>query len=208
MSRNSSNGIFIAIEGPNGVGKTTLVESIRSHLCAVGCDVLTTKEPTESELGRWIRRNQDEVRGKPLACLIAANRYEHIESVIQPALERNKVVLTDRYLASSFVYQISDGVHHDFVWAVNSQCLAADLTICFLAGPDSISKRMTGRSALTRFEQSISPEKETSLYRQACECLRRNGWPVEVFDNEDGLADQIATEVAEKIVHLRNRSHV
>ncbi len=208
MSRSSTKGIFIAIEGPNGVGKTTLVESIKRYLHDIGCNVLTTKEPTDSELGRWIRRNQGEVEGRTLACLVAANRYEHIESVIQPALERNAVVLTDRYLASSFVYQISDGVPHEFVWAVNSQCLTADLTICILAAPGSISKRLAGRPALTRFERSISPEQETSLYRQACEFLQANGWPVEVYDNDDECVDQIAMEVAAKIVHMRTRGHV
>lgn len=203
MSETISSGLFAVIEGPNGVGKTTLLNLIRDRLLDAGCSVLTSKEPTESALGLWIRANQGEVGGRTLACLVAANRYEHIESVVQPALERNTIVLTDRYLTSSFVYQIADGVPRAFVWALNSQCLVPDLTVCLFASPKSISGRMAGRPTLTRFEQSISPETEACLYRQACEYLQANGWLVEVCHNEDGYAEKIAAEVVGKLLHMR-----
>ncbi|MCF6291619.1 MAG: dTMP kinase [Desulfobacterales bacterium] len=208
MNTDSTQGILIAIDGPNGVGKTTLVESVRCLLRDAACEVLTTGEPTDSALGRWIRANHGEVRGNALACLVAANRYEHLEDVIQPALARNVIVLTDRYVMSSFVYQVMDGVSPEFVWALNSRCRPADLSICLSARRSSIAKRMSERPTLTRFEASASPEEEGQLYRQACELLRGNGWSVETTANKDGHADQIALEVAERILHMRAGGNV
>ena len=203
MNTGTYTGFFAVIEGPNGVGKSSIVELIKQTLECGGTNTITTREPTESALGQWIRTNQGNVQGRTLACLVAANRYEHIESIIFPALECNTVVLTDRYLASSLVYQIADGVHRDFVWAVNSACLVPDMTICLLASPELIAKRMANRPTRTRFEQSISPHEECALYSQACEYLQERGWQVEVQENSDGNAAVIAKLIADRILRIR-----
>ncbi len=197
-------GSLIAVDGPNGVGKTTLIEIIATNLQLAGYKVLKTKEPTASELGRWIREKQNSVRGRSLACLVAANRYEHIESVIQPALANGLMVLTDRYLASSFVYQISDDVSSEFVWAVNSQSNVADLTICLFAEKDAILKRRAGRKTPSRFEIFLSPAQEILLYRNACKELRKYGWVVVEYLNDDGCAETIGKEIADIIIQKRS----
>jgi dTMP kinase len=202
MNTLNETGLFVVVDGPNGVGKSSIVELIQHILECAGVKAITTREPTASPLGQWIRTNQGSVQGRTLACLVAANRYEHIESIIAPALASNTVVLTDRYVTSSFVYQIVDGVSPDFVWAVNEACLAPDITICLLAEPELIEKRMSSRVTRSRFEEAISPHDECALYRQACDYLRTRGWTVEVQDNTDGSAADIAQYIADRIIRL------
>lgn len=69
---------FVAIDGPNSVGKSTLIEAIKIKMESLGYIVYTTKEPTNTKLGRFIRQFAEEHSGISLACLVAADRYEHI----------------------------------------------------------------------------------------------------------------------------------
>jgi len=203
MQNFMKQGLFIAVEGPNGVGKSTLIDKVAGNLLRMGCKVLKTKEPTETELGQWIRKRHDAIHGRILACLIAADRYEHIETVIQPALDSNTVVLSDRYLASSFVYQVADGVPVEFVRAVNSDVKVSDLTVCIFAEKETIAKRMKMRKELTRFEKVLTSEKEIQLYRTACEELRSMGWAVAEYVNEDERAEALGDEIANRIIDIR-----
>src|SRR5688572_17339025 len=122
------NGAFIVIDGPNGVGKTTIIDSVCAILQAAGILFVRTKEPTTSELGIYIRNNQDKYSKEALACLVAANRYEHLEAVVTPGIRAGKVVVCDRYYPSTLVYQLMDGLELSFVEGLNKQILMPHLT--------------------------------------------------------------------------------
>jgi len=75
-------GYFVIFEGPNGVGKTTIINAVCDQLHREDIFFVRTKEPTKSELGVYIRENQNRYSKEVLACLVAANRYEHLETVV------------------------------------------------------------------------------------------------------------------------------
>lgn len=104
-------GAFIVFEGPEGSGKTTQVHRLASALRAGGFPVVVTREPGGTELG-------DEVRGLLLrtsdyailpeteVLLLAAARAQHVHDVIAPARRRGDTVLCDRYVDSTYAYQV------------------------------------------------------------------------------------------------------
>lgn len=104
------NGHFIVFEGLDGAGKTTQIRILQEWLQAQGYDVLVTREPggvAISEQIRGIILSVDNTEMDPVSeCyLYAAARAQHVRQLILPALERGKIVLCDRYLASSIAYQ-------------------------------------------------------------------------------------------------------
>ena len=90
-------GFFVAIDGPSGIGKSTLTGLLADRLIAHGCSVMATKEPTATPLGSLARFGTDDYQGLTLACLVAADRYQHLEHEIRPALQAGRLVLCDRY---------------------------------------------------------------------------------------------------------------
>lgn len=104
----STSGLFIAIEGGDGAGKSTQVRRLADHLESVGIPVTCTREPGGTSVGRQIREvllHGEEVSARAEALLYAADRAHHVDTVVRPALERGEVVLTDRYMDSSMAYQ-------------------------------------------------------------------------------------------------------
>ncbi|MGD0705884.1 MAG: dTMP kinase [Trebonia sp.] len=103
-------GLFIAFEGGEGAGKTTQSRSIAIWLREQGYDVVTTHEPGATKIGMRLRAllldtSQVGMSSQAEALLYAADRAEHVAKVIDPALARGAVVITDRYIDSSLAYQ-------------------------------------------------------------------------------------------------------
>ncbi|HMO84465.1 MAG TPA: dTMP kinase [Lacipirellulaceae bacterium] len=100
-------GIFIAVDGIDGAGKTTQVERLRAALERAGEQVISSKEPTNGRWGRKLRESARNGRLSPQDELEAfvADRHDHVESVIGPALADGKIVLVDRYFYSTIAYQ-------------------------------------------------------------------------------------------------------
>lgn len=109
-------GLFISFEGIDGVGKTTQVERLRAYLESQGREVVVTREPGGTALGKAIRKmllhgvadddsSPVDIAARTEALLFAADRAQHVSEVIRPAVERGAVVITDRYMDSSLAYQ-------------------------------------------------------------------------------------------------------
>ncbi len=104
----SSRGLFIALEGGDGAGKSTQARLLRAWLEGLGHTVVLTREPGGTEFGRTVRElvlHGDHVAPRAEALLFAADRAHHVETLIRPALTRGEVVITDRYMDSSIAYQ-------------------------------------------------------------------------------------------------------
>lgn len=103
-------GSFIVMEGPDGSGKTTQIELLKDYLVKKGYDCIVTREPGGTPIGEKIREIILDPKHKEMSdvtemLLYAASRAQLIHDVIGPALEEGKIVLSDRFLDSSVVYQ-------------------------------------------------------------------------------------------------------
>jgi len=102
-------GKFITFEGIDGSGKSTQLRILAGELRLLGFDVITTLEPGGTPLGRRLRKAflETEENVSPLAelLLFAADRAQHVNFLIKPALEEGKIVISDRYADATFAYQ-------------------------------------------------------------------------------------------------------
>lgn len=149
-------GVFLAVEGGDGAGKSTQVRLLADWLLAAGYDVVVTREPGATPLGARVRSLLlDPASGgmspRAEALLYAADRAEHVNRVVRPALERDAVVITDRYSDSSLAYQgVGRELHADDVarlsrWATEG--LHPDLTILLDLDPEVGFARISRRPA-------------------------------------------------------------
>jgi dTMP kinase len=104
-----SRGLFISLEGIDGVGKSTQSDLLEEYLRELGQPVVRTFEPGGTELGQEIRHlllhRKGDVAPRSEALLYAADRAHHVATKVRPALELGEAVITDRYLDSSVAYQ-------------------------------------------------------------------------------------------------------
>jgi dTMP kinase len=106
----TDRGVFVCFEGGEGSGKSTQSRLLREALTAEGYTVLLTFEPGDTLVGRELRRivlspETGELADRCEALLYAADKAEHVETVVLPALARGEVVVTDRYVDSTLAYQ-------------------------------------------------------------------------------------------------------
>jgi dTMP kinase len=131
---------FITFEGVDGSGKTTQLKALENHLVARGRSCISTREPGGTSLGRLIRQALLEDGKQPIVSpaelfLYLADRAQHVQEVILPALEKGKMVLCDRHTDSTLAYQgYGRGIELGLLRSLNdiaSQGLKPDLTLLF-----------------------------------------------------------------------------
>ena len=102
-------GLFITFEGADGCGKTTQIKLLDEYLRSQGYKTLLTREPGSKGLGEKVREillnYEGEVSSKCESFLFLADRAQHIDCIIKPALEQGKIVLCDRHTDSTLAYQ-------------------------------------------------------------------------------------------------------
>jgi dTMP kinase len=146
-------GLFIAFEGGEGAGKSTQARKLADALTARGHDVVVTFEPGATNVGSQLRptlldRVNADMSARAEALLYAADRAQHVEEVIRPALERGAIVITDRYVDSSLAYQgggrtlDAAEVRQLSQWATDG--LTPDLTVLLDIDPLVGLQRLTG----------------------------------------------------------------
>lgn len=153
--------MFISFEGTEGVGKTTLINSLVDYLQQQGKQVVLTREPGGTPLAEQIRQlllsPQDEAMSENCELLlIFAARAQHIEQVIQPALNAGQWVLSDRFIDASFAYQGGGrGLNVGTIELLRQQFVPVmpHLTFWLDAPVELGMQRAQKRGALDRFEQ-------------------------------------------------------
>ncbi|MEV6868371.1 dTMP kinase [Streptosporangium subroseum] len=171
-----TGGRFIAVEGPNGVGKTTTAAALAQRLRERGRTVHMTTEPSDTPLGRLIRTGEAALTGRALALAVAADRCAHVDTEIRSALEDGHDVISDRYLPSSLVLQRLDGLSLIEIWNYNSHVPRASVTFYLHHTPEVLGKRLKERPTLSRLERIGSPQRELDLYKDAFAFLATRGW--------------------------------
>ncbi|MBZ5734691.1 dTMP kinase [Nocardioides sp. TRM66260-LWL] len=109
-ARHASTGLFLCLEGGEGAGKSTQARLLRDWLEAAGREVVLTREPGDTPVGAEIRRivlspDTGSLADRTEVLLYAADKAEHVETLVLPALARGAVVVTDRYVDSTLAYQ-------------------------------------------------------------------------------------------------------
>lgn len=195
-----SMGCFVAVDGQDGTGKTTIISEVATRLESLNYKVNITKEPTYGPIGTLIRKN--DFSGYVLANLIAADRHYHVENEIMPALDRGEIIISDRYIASSYVCQQLDGVSLDYIEQINSNILLPDISIFILADESEVSKRLSQRDKLARMEKFYSFNKTAKLYDQAISIYKDKKMG-EVWELKNNNDNDFENNV-QKIVRLIN----
>ncbi|MBO5426317.1 MAG: dTMP kinase [Lachnospiraceae bacterium] len=123
-------GIFISMEGPDGSGKSTQIELLKSYLESKGYDeIIITREPggtviSEAIRGIILNKDYSEMGYMTEALLYASARAQLVSEVIKPALEADKAVISDRFVDSSAVYQgMARGLGVDVAYQINSYAI-------------------------------------------------------------------------------------
>ena len=200
-----NSGLFVAVDGPNGVGKSTLIEAIAQNLSQKGLSVHLTKEVTDTTLGEFVRSVHREYRGKTLTLLLAADRQNHIEQDIVPALRTHDVTITDRYVQSSLVFQRLDGVELSYIWRTNAEFLKPHLSVSVTASAEVIARRLAGRKSFDRFEESFRRDQEIRLFKEAASFLKKKGFNVRRFTNENVGVAEAAEELSNELLCVRQK---
>ncbi|XVX20920.1 dTMP kinase [Actinomycetota bacterium] len=143
-----TDGLFIAFEGGDGAGKSTQVRMLAEVLRRAGREVLLTRQPGGTPLGGQLRDmvlHGGHVAARAEALIFAADKAQHVEELIRPALESGQAVITDRYTDSSVAYQGAgrdlgaQEIHDLQMWAVDG--LVPDLTVIVDISPEEGRRR-------------------------------------------------------------------
>ena len=151
--------MFISVEGIEGCGKSTLVNGLDQHLQERNFDYVITKEPGSTSIGKILRSilldKKQQISPLTELLLMFSDRLDHLDKVIKPSLEAGKIVITDRYIDSTYAYQgAGRGIPKKIIDNLVSQTeiMLPDRTILLDISPEEGLKRASTRNELDRFE--------------------------------------------------------
>ena len=175
-----ARGFFICVEGLDGCGKTTQTKLLVKMLRRRGCDAFYTAEPSRGKIGRFIKRHclhgEKRVSSVIEALLFAADRFEHVEDVIVPAIRKGKIVVSDRYVYSSLAYQGAAGLDLEWIETVNKHAMRPDLAIFVDVEPEVVVKRLKRRkSVMENLQTQRKVQKVYTKFVEKGELVKING---------------------------------
>jgi dTMP kinase len=195
----SKKGAFICIEGLDGCGKTTQAKLLAKKL-GKSHNALYTAEPSHGKIGTYIRKSYlyGEKRLSIIleALLFAADRIEHIENEVIPALKEGHLVISDRYVYSSLAYQGAAGLNLDWIEKVNEHALKPDLAVFIDVNPEAVMNRLKPKKSV--MENLETQKKVREIYLKFVEdgsLTRING---------DKSKNEVAKEVYAVVMKFLN----
>lgn len=170
-------GAFVALEGIDGSGTTTQAQRLAQALRAEGWPVRVTCEPSEGPVGGLLRQalagrvglpgDAGPLSSRTLALLFAADRTDHLDALVLPALARGEIVLTDRYLLSSLAYQGS-ALPMRWVEELNAFAVRPDLTLFIEVSAAVAARRRALRGGAEElFDADDAQRRIARAYRAA-----------------------------------------
>jgi len=201
-------GRFISFEGIDGSGKSTQLAMLADALRGRGFDVLTTREPGGTPLGKRLRQTflETEETIAPLAelLLFAADRAQHVEFLIKPALDEGKIIISDRYADATFAYQgagrgFSETAVNEII-EIATGGLKPDLTLFFDLPVERAAERTNNRSE--------SGERKNRMDKETAEFYGRvRGAYLKIAEREPARfrivnADGAATEIHARVMEI------
>jgi dTMP kinase len=163
----ANKGFFICIEGLDGSGKSTqarlLAEQLRKNN-----NVFLTVEPSHGKIGAFIRESylygEKRLSSAVEALLFAADRADHVQNEILPALEKGAIVISDRYLYSSLAYQGAAGLDIDWIYTINSHAIRPDLALFLDVRLETVMLRMKRKKSV--MENLENQKKVLAIYSE------------------------------------------
>jgi dTMP kinase len=184
----AKKGVFIVIEGLDGSGKTTqaklLVEKLKIY------NAVFTTEPSNGKTGTYIRNNclyeSARLPTESEALLFAADRIEHCQTEVKPALEASKIVVCDRYIYSSLAYQGSAGLSLDWIKTINARALQPDFCVFIDVPPEKVIERLQRKKSVMETLETQQKVREVYLkFVEKGELVRVDGdKPIEAVSEE------------------------
>lgn len=201
-------GSFVVIEGIDGAGTTTQSKLLENWLEDKGRSAVLTHEPLKKEghIGKVIREHliQEDEDHSPeaIALAFAADRLVHLEERIIPALERNRIVISDRYYHSSLTFQSVHGVDLNWIKEINKHAKKPDLTIIIdVPAKESIERleEREGNSGVV-FEELDFESKVRERYRELEEELDENLYLIDGDRSKEEVHKDIKEIVGKEIL--------
>lgn len=202
-------GIFITIEGTDGSGKTTQIKLMEAYLKEKGFDVVLTREPGGTKISEHIRSlildvNNSEMGRITEMLLYASARAQLVAEVIKPAITAGKMVICDRFVDSSYVYQgFGRGIEANIIEDVNRAALEGlepDITFFFDVNPEIALKRRISSTGADRIESEKMEfhlsvysgyKKLALLHPKRIKAIDSNRGVVEIFNDVQNFLDKL-----------------
>ena len=186
-----ARGFFICVEGLDGCGKTTQTKLLVRRLRRKRYDAIYTAEPSRGKIGKFIKRHclhgEKRVSSIIEALLFAADRFEHVEDVIVPAIGKGKIVVSDRYVYSSLAYQGAAGLDLEWIEKVNEHAIHPNLAFFIDVKPEIVVKRLKPKKSV--MENLQTQQKVREVYMKFVE----NGELVKIDGN--GSVQEVAESI-------------
>jgi dTMP kinase len=203
-------GYFISFEGIDGSGKSTQIQKLARFLETLGFDVIITREPGGSVGGEEIRNlllqgNVDRWSAETEILLFTAARRDHLERIILPAMEDNKIVICDRFTDSTRMYQGMRGPNlRNLVDMLNEKIINCDpdLTIVIDIDPQISLKRAKSRETVEERFEDFGVEMQLNMRNGFIELAKEFSNRIEVVNGQqsvDDLAKDICSIVKAKL---------
>ncbi|AMK55974.1 dTMP kinase [Mycoplasma mycoides] len=201
--------MFITFEGMDGSGKTTTLLKVKEELERLNYQVLITREPGGEAIAEQIRQIILDNKNRNMdawteALLFIASRNQHLQKVIKPALEKNIIVISDRFIDSTSAYQgsarnIGVDVVNQVQQIVLKNCLP-DLTLFFDVSFSEAEKRMQirGENSKNRLDEEKSDFKQ-KVYQGYLELVKNNPKRIKVIDANQDI-DQVYNQAIKIIL--------
>lgn len=205
------SGLFITVEGTDGVGKSTQVELLYKYLTEKGFSVLCTREPGGNKISEKIRNiiidnDNKEINDMTEALLYAAARCQLTQQVIIPKLKSGDIVICDRYVDSSIVYQgIARGIGEKTIYNINKYAtkgLIPDITFFLKLNPIEGLNRKLKESELDRIE-SENFYFHKRVFHGYLELAKKNSERIKIIDASKNI-DTIHNNIVFFIDELLN----
>ena len=159
-------GVFIVVEGLDGSGKTTQAVLLTKRLSQTQ-KVFCTAEPSNGKIGTFIRQSclygDKRLPTEAEALLFAADRIEHIQNEVKPALDEGKLVICDRYSYSSLAYQGSAGLSLDWIKTINARALQPDFAVFIDVPAERVLERLRRKKSVMETLKTQQKVREVYL---------------------------------------------